>query len=92
MYTLATFIFILFTLSVGSATVSVDTIDLGVHIGNLNLKHKFTLSVASATVIYSVDTIGVHFGSHHFQLFTLIDLEMIVDPPPPGGILATMIS
>ena len=53
-YTVPTIIFILFTLSVATATVSVDTIELGVHIENHNFS-LFTLSGATATV--SVDTL-----------------------------------
>ena len=41
-YTLPTTIFILFTLSVGTATVSVDTIEHGVYIANHHLHYVYT--------------------------------------------------
>ena len=59
----------MFTLSVATATVSVDTIERGVYIANHHFS-LFTLSVATATV--SVDTIerGVYIANHQFCLFT----------------------
>ena len=50
-YTVPTIIFILLTLSVATATVSDDTIELGVHIANHHFS-LFTLSVAIATVSF----------------------------------------
>ena len=76
MYTWQTIIFILFALSVATATVSVDTIELGVYVTN----HQFclfTLSVATATV--SVDTIehGVYIANHHLAC---LNLALLLQP------------
>ena len=63
-------LFILFTLSVATAIVSVDTIKLGVYVAN-HYFCLFTLSVATSTV--SVDTIDMlsTLPTIIFILFTL---------------------
>ena len=66
MYTLPTIIFILFAISIATATISVHTIERGVYIVNHHFS-IFTLSVSTATV--SVDTIenDVCIKNNNFQ-------------------------
>ena len=65
---IANYFFSLFTLSVATATVSVDTIKLGVYVANHHFC-LFTLSVATTTV--SIDTIehAVYIANHPFHFF-----------------------
>ena len=54
------------TLTVATATVSVDTIELDVYVANQNFC-LFTLSLATSTVSVDIIEHDVHIANHHFH-------------------------